>query len=90
MGNVSGYFKKIKEENEDFYLEFTDKELARYQNYKIRLLTGVILGVLFFWTGIGIILIIITPIYYIGKKRQLRAVVYRRYLKKKKSKKREK
>jgi hypothetical protein len=31
MGSVSGYFKKIKEENEDFYLGFTDKELARYQ-----------------------------------------------------------
>jgi len=80
------YFKKIRREKEDFFLEFTDEEIDKYNKYRTRMIIWLIIGLIFSWTGIGLILLIIVLFYYIGKMRKIRNDVYRRFLKKKRQK----
>ena len=79
-------FKKARRDREDIFLEYTDEELDRYNKYRTRMIICIIVGLLFSWTGVGLLLLIVCLIHYNRKMGKIRTAVYRRYLKKKRQK----
>jgi len=80
--NVLDYFKERRRENDELFLEFTEEELSRLRTLRNNLIILAIIELIFSWTGIGLILLLITFLYYSNKMEEIRSKVYRRKIEK--------